>query len=48
VIFGAAATQRLLIGRPPSEVMSGVKMLAAFDLLYLLVCTWSFGHVIEE
>ncbi|HET6765558.1 MAG TPA: heme exporter protein CcmB [Longimicrobiaceae bacterium] len=48
VIFGAAATQRLLIGRPPSEVMAGVKMLAAFDLLYLLVCTWSFGHVIEE
>jgi heme exporter protein B len=48
VIFGAAATQRLLVGRPPSEVLSGVKMLAAFDLLYLLVCTWAFGHVIEE
>ena len=48
VIFGAAATQRLLVGRPASEVMAGVKMLAAFDLLYLLVCTWSFGHVIEE
>ncbi|MDB4952183.1 MAG: cytochrome c-type biosis protein CcmB [Gemmatimonadetes bacterium] len=48
VIFAASATQRLLVGRPPSEVMSAVKVLAAFDLLYLLVCTWAFGHVVEE
>jgi heme exporter protein B len=48
VIFAASATQRLMIGRPASEVMAGVRVLAAFDLLYLLVCTWSFGHVVEE
>jgi heme exporter protein B len=48
VIFGASATQRLLVGRPPGEVVSAVKMLAAFDILYLIVCTWAFGHVIEE
>ena len=48
IIFACAATQRLLVGRPASEIMAGVRVLAAFDLLYLLVCTWAFGHVIEE
>lgn len=48
VIFATSATQRLLVGRPVAEVLSAVKMLTAFDLLYLLVCTAVFGAVLEE
>jgi heme exporter protein B len=48
VIFAASATQRLLVGRPAAEVMSSFKMLGAFDLIYLVVCTAVFGSVLEE
>lgn len=48
VIFAAAATQRLLVGRPPSEIVSSIRMLLAFDLIYLAVCTAVFGAVLEE
>jgi heme exporter protein B len=48
VIFGVSATQRLLVGRPLAEVMGSVRMLAAFDLIYLFVCTLAFGSVVEE
>jgi heme exporter protein B len=48
VIFACAATQRLLVGRPAGEVVSQVKMLAAFDLIFLFVCTVLFGAVVEE
>lgn len=48
VIFAAGATQRLLVGRPFEEVMASVKMLLAFDLIYLVVCTLVFGAVVEE
>lgn len=48
VIFAAGATQRLLVGRPLSEVMSVVRMLAAFDLIFLVVGTLIFASVAEE
>lgn len=48
VIFAASATQRLLVGRPVSEVSAAVRMLLAFDLIYLAVCTAAFGAVVEE
>ena len=48
VIFGVSATQRLLVGRPISEVAGSLRMLAAFDLIYLFVCTLVFGSVVEE
>jgi heme exporter protein B len=48
VIFAASATQRLLVGRPVSEVGAAVRMLLAFDLIYLAVCTAAFGAVVEE
>lgn len=48
VIFGAAATQRLLNGRPLDEVMSSVKMLAAFDVVFVVVGTLIFSTVVEE
>jgi len=48
VIFACAATQRLLVGRPVSEVASQLKMLGAFALIFLFVCTALFGAVLEE
>lgn len=48
VIFAAGATQRLLAGRPMAEVAGNLKMLVAFDIVFLVVCTLSFGSVMEE
>lgn len=48
VIFAATATQRLLVGRPVAEVVSQLRMLAAFDLVFIFVCMTAFGAVLEE
>jgi heme exporter protein B len=48
VIFACAATQRLLAGRPASDVVGQLKMLGAFDLVFLFVCAALFGAVLEE
>jgi heme exporter protein B len=48
VIFAATATQRLLIGRPVEEIEASLRMLLAFDLVYLTVCTVLFRHVVDE
>jgi heme exporter protein B len=48
VIFAATATQRLMLGRPVSEVTSQLKMLGAFDLIFIFVCMAVFGAVLEE
>jgi heme exporter protein B len=48
IIFAASATQRLMVGRPPGEVAAAVRMLLAFDLVYLVLCPVLFGAVLEE
>jgi len=48
VIFAASATQRLLVGRPLAEVCGNLRMLLAFDLIFLFVCTAAFGPAMEE
>jgi heme exporter protein B len=48
VIFATGATQLLLVGRPLEEVMGNVRMLAAFDLIFIVVGTLIFGSVLEE
>lgn len=48
VIFAVSGTQRLMVGRPFEEVMGNLRMLLAFDLIYLFVCTVIFGSVVEE
>lgn len=48
VIFAVSGTQRLLVGRPLEEVAGNLRMLLAFDLIYLFVCTALFGFVVEE
>jgi heme exporter protein B len=48
IIFAATATQRLLIGRPLEEIGASFRMLLAFDLIYLAVCTAIFRYVVDE
>jgi heme exporter protein B len=48
VIFAATATQRLMVGRPVAEVASQLRMLGAFDLVFIFVCAAVFGSVLEE
>jgi heme exporter protein B len=48
IIFAASATQRLLIGRPLGEIAGNLKVLIAFDLVFLVVCTLAFPAVVEE
>jgi len=48
VIYGAAATGRLLAGRPLAEVAGNLRMLGAFTLVALLAGAVLFRHVVEE
>jgi heme exporter protein B len=48
IIFAASATQRLLVGRPLAEIGGNLRMLLAFDLVFLFVCTAVFGAAVEE
>jgi heme exporter protein B len=48
VIYAASATQRLLVGRPLNEVAGSLKMLLAFDIIFLVVCTLAYPSVVEE
>ncbi|MQA90014.1 MAG: cytochrome C biogenesis protein [Gemmatimonas sp.] len=48
IFFGATAAQRLILGRPLEEVAGSIRMLGAFDLLFLFACTIVFGKVVEE
>jgi heme exporter protein B len=48
VIFAASATQRLLAGRPLAEIDGSLRMLLAFDLVFLFVCTAVFAAAVEE
>jgi heme exporter protein B len=48
VIFAAGATQRLLIGRPVDDIAGSLRMLLAFDVIFVVVGTLAFGAVVEE
>lgn len=48
VIYAASATQRLLVGRPLAEVGGSLRMLLAFDIVFLVVCTLVYPAVVEE
>lgn len=48
VIFAASATQRLLVGRPFAEIEGSLRVLLAFDLVFLFVCAAVFGAAVEE
>jgi heme exporter protein B len=49
VVYGAAqATTTLLAGRPLAEAWPVLKLLIAFDIVFLAACTLAFPFTIEE
>ena len=44
----ARQPQRLVAGRPMSESLPWIKMLIAFDLIFIVACTLAFPYTIEE
>jgi heme exporter protein B len=44
----AQATAKLLAGRPVGDVASWLKVLAAFDIVFVTACLIAFPHTIEE
>jgi heme exporter protein B len=49
VVYGAAqATSTLLAGRPMAEAWPFLKLLIAFDLVFLFACTLAFPFTLEE
>ena len=48
VIPAAQATARLIGGRPGSEIVGWLKLLVAFDIVFVAACTLAFPFTIEE
>jgi heme exporter protein B len=48
VLASAQASTRLLAGRPAGEVMGWIRILVAFDLVFIIACTLAFPHTLEE
>ncbi|MBA2684816.1 MAG: heme exporter protein CcmB [Gemmatimonadaceae bacterium] len=48
VIPAAQATARLLAGRPTDELVGWLKLLIAFDIVFVAACTLAFPYTIEE
>jgi heme exporter protein B len=48
VITAAQSTSRLLAGRPISEAWPWLKILVAFDIVFLTACTLAFPYTLDE
>ncbi len=48
VIPAGQATAQLLSGRPPSEALTWLKLLLAFDIVFVAACTVGFRFTVEE
>jgi heme exporter protein B len=48
VLASAQSSTRLLAGRPLEEAMPWIKILVAFDLVFVVACTMAFPLTIEE
>lgn len=48
VMTAAQSTSRLLVGRPASEAWPWLKILIAFDIVFLAACTLAFPYTLEE
>lgn len=48
ILPAAQVTARLMSGRAISEVAAYVKLLAAFDIVFLVVCTLAYPYTLEE
>lgn len=47
VAMSAASTELILAGRPLVEIMPSLRVLIAFDLVFVTVSWWTFEHTIE-
>lgn len=48
VMPAAQATARLLAGRPVAEVASWIRILVAFDIVFVTACMLAFPYTLEE
>ena len=48
VLASAQASTRLLAGRPFAEAVPWLRILVAFDIVFVLACTVAYPHTIEE
>jgi len=48
VIPAAQATAKLLVGRPPEEAITWLKLLLAFDIVFVAGCAVLFPYMFEE
>jgi heme exporter protein B len=48
VLPAAQSTAKLLAGRPPSEIVAWVRILFAFDLVFLYACTVAFPYTLDD
>lgn len=48
VMPAAQATAKLLAGRPPSEIVAWLRILFAFDLVFLYACTVAFPYTLDD
>lgn len=48
VLPAAQATAKLLNGRPVAEVAAWLRLLGAFDIVFVVVCMLAFPYTIEE
>lgn len=48
VMAAGQSTQRLIAGRPMSESAGWLKLLIAFDLVFVVACTLAFPYTLEE
>jgi heme exporter protein B len=48
ILPAAQATAKLLSGRPPVEAMPWLRLLVAFDLVFVVACTLAYPFTLEE
>jgi len=48
IIASVKATEKILEGNPLTEMYGWLKILVAFDIIFFLVCFWTFDFVLEE
>jgi heme exporter protein B len=48
VMSAAQTTARLLAGRPVAEAWPWLRILVAFDLVFIVACTLAFPYTVEE
>jgi heme exporter protein B len=48
LIGAVQVTARLLAGRPLSEMLGWLRLLALYDLVFVTLCTMVFAAVVDE